>query len=301
MIHLWAGAQECARLLSTVLGGQWWVGRGAITWVCGRRVAWLVDPSRLQPVHEARSVLTAVGVADPPWSLGGCARGLLRHVGEPQRYSCRAEVLRDQADWGYRHVRPGTYAAAALWDLDAAYYNLLCRLPSPCLTPHPDRLIWHPLLPDARARWLDVLLAVRNCKQLRNTLVGAMCGAGEGALRYIHGERVPSKAMCGPFRAAALLVVRTCYEVAGLQVEASECHYANTDCVLLPSGAVPKLWQGLGLPFSLRAEGPADVRALCVYRCGDYQTAPYGRGLDWQGEPMHTPLPKTLRAMQWLV
>jgi hypothetical protein len=297
---LYAGTDYLARALSLRLGGQWWVGPSAVTWVNGRNCCWLVDSDAVARACEARAFCVRLGASGAGWTIGSCARALLRWAVPPQAPTKPADELRPGKEWGYHHCEPGIMEAATLYDLDSAYWHLLKRLPSPHITPLPKRLIFHPLAPDARERWALLLSEIRLDKGLRNTLVGTMAGSEGGAKRYCRGEVIPWSGARGPLRAAAHLVVRTCYELTGLAVSETKARYANTDCVITEQGRTPSAWGRHGLPYSVRAEGEGDVRAVGIYRVGWHQTKLYGASSRWQPQPCVSPWPERLRLADWL-
>lgn len=294
------GADLAARRLSEHLGGQWFPGRYSVTWQRGRESTWLLHNAALTHVQAARGACRALGIDEPPWTVGACCRALLRWVGAPQRPDRRNEALLSQGDWGYRLVAPGIYPDHRLLDLDAAYWHLLWRLPGLHPTVLRDRLIWHPVEPDAWSRWRELLVVIRDEKTVRNPLVGAMAGTAKAVRFYSRGEGRQLRPQPGPLRAAGLLVMRSTYEATGLECASSAPVYANTDCVVVPGGTRPRVWEGLGLPWSIRARGEADIQALCVYRVGDHTTGWYtGRGR-WIAPPVRSPLPERLVSAEWL-
>lgn len=299
-VEMPSGCDAFARLMSGELGGQWWVGCGAVTWVCGRTVTWFLIPPRVPQVEPARRVLRELGIEDAPWTIGGCARKLLKPLGEPERWTALVEQINTGAAWGYHHVEPGRYPDDELWDLSSAHYQLLKRLPSPRLAPYGSRLYWHPLVGEAADWWEKVLLAIGPVKALRNAMVGAMMGSSDGATRYCHGEKMPFHGPRGPYRAAGLLVVRSCYELTALQATATASHYANTDCVMVPRGSSLDVWNRYSLPYRKQAEGASHVVALGVYRCGSKATRCYDPMLRLQDAACSMPVPSRLYHREWL-
>lgn len=294
------GCANLARELSRVLPGQVWCGHGTLTVQIGRKSTWLLDYTRVPDVQDARRAALELTGGPCGWSLGNLARGLLKWACEACRWDCRVEALKVCGEWGYHRVVPCRIQRATLYDLDRAYYELACRLPSPHVVPHPDRVIFRPLPDEQRARWVELLVRLGSHKLLRNALVGAMAGAEGGAARYINGELVPWRGAKGPLRGAALLIVRTCYELCALQAESAGAVYANVDCVVTPGERRPEVWSGYGLPWSVRGQGEADIRGLGVYRCGNYITRSYTERNRIEFPSGEGVVPNPLRCVQWL-
>ncbi|MGH8276494.1 MAG: hypothetical protein ACRETH_07345, partial [Steroidobacteraceae bacterium] len=149
--------REIAQRASRSLGGQWWVGAGAVTWNNGGKCLTLLDRSRAEAVSAARRVGETLMGSCKSWTVGGVARALLQWVGPPQPHrSCTDKAL-SGVPWSYRVCQPGTYENVALVDLKAAYHQGLARLPSIRLTWLPSGPVWHPMPAAERDRWNALL------------------------------------------------------------------------------------------------------------------------------------------------
>lgn len=265
------GASVC------VPSGQWWASNDGLTHVRGREVWHYVSRDRLPEVLRARAVCEALG-CEPAWSVGGCARALLRWA-LGAGVSCPHVRGYVEGRWHYYGVRVGAVPEAWLWDLDAAYWQLLGRLRTPLpLLLRDGSVLWQEPSSECWERWARLLGAVGECKLLRNALVGVSLSGLEpsgywhaGALRLASGG-------VGGHACLGALVVRACYELTGwaYHTERGAC-YANTDCVISGRDAPPAVWVDYGLRCSLRAHGSAEVRGVGAYRVGGYSTGHYGR------------------------
>jgi hypothetical protein len=271
-----AGGAMACRLASAQFGGQWWWSNDGCVWVVGRRRHYAVWEASLARVLRAREVARALGVDVQAWSVGGVARECLRWVGErEQAGDCGLRAV--DGRWHYYRVRTGV-GEGALWDMDAAYYQMMLRLPSPhVLMLGARRWVWQAVGDAEMARWRALLAGVADYKLLRNALVGAMLGGGR-VVCAVGGEwrqvRTPHSAWAG----TGAVVVRSVYELCGLAAMRGGAVYANTDCVLLEGDAHPRVWDAYGVLYSLRARGEYDVRGVGVYRVGELATVPYQRG-----------------------
>jgi len=271
-----AGGALACRLASAQYGGQWWWSNDGLCWVCGRRRAYAVWEESLSRVLRARELARGLGVDVQSWSVGGVARECLRWVGaREQAGDCGLRAV--EGRWHYYRVRTGT-GVGTLWDMDAAYYQMMLRLPSPhVLMLGARRWLWQVVSSEVEARWRGLLGAVADYKLLRNALVGAMLGGGT-VVCAVGGEwrrvRTPHSQWAG----TGAVVVRSVYELCGLGAMRGGASYANTDCVLLDGDAVPRVWDGYGVLYSPRASGEYEVRGVGVYRVGSLATQPYLRG-----------------------
>lgn len=288
-----------ARGLSLEAGGLWMAGEESLTWVRGKRVAYLVPAGRLLGLQQAREALQGQGVPVTSWSMGGIARQGLRWIGARTIPRAGTIVRLWQAGWAYHCWQAGEYAEAGLYDLEAAYYTALQRLPSPCVDWLADGPCWHPLPPEGRARWRALLAVAGVTKPLRLCLVGVMGGSGGGGVTYHRGERVPRHRECGPFKAGALAVVRAVHELCALAAVEEEALWAHTDAVILPGKRQPRAWERYGYAYREEARGPADIRHAHVYRVGDKQTASYQAGARLSLPDYRPSVPSPLTLTAW--
>lgn len=257
--------------------GQWWASNDGLTHVCGRTVWHYVWRERLGEVLRARAVCEGLGV-EPAWSVGGCARALLRWaLGEGVPCPHVGSYVRDR--WHYYGVRVGEYAEVYLWDIDSAYWQLLGRLRTPLpLLLRDGQVLWQEPSSEQWARWSALLASVSGCKLLRNALVGVSL-AGLEPSGYWHAGEL--RVVCGRVGGHACLgglVVRACYELTGWAYHTTRgAVYANTDCVIASQSSPPAVWESAGLRCSLRASGAGVVRGVGAYRVGDYCTGHFGR------------------------
>lgn len=273
--------------LSCILGGQFWVGLGSITWTYGARCLWIADPSKEQELISARSIAHSLtGREDLPNSVAGCARAILGWVDirETVRGTMGGDHLMHGIKWHHQHCTPMSAPRARLYDIKSCHATLLGRMPSPLVTFYgEDEVSFRPLPRVERARWRAATSAMMEHKGLRNSFVGNMVGATKGAepraCYYCKGQRRFGPTIQGPLRPAGLLVVRTAYELCAEAVEETRAIYSNQDCVITEHGEEPpRAWTRHGLRVDLRAEGEAEICSVGVYRVGKKQTKWYEAG-----------------------
>jgi hypothetical protein len=285
-----------ALALSAQVGGQVWWSNSGLTWVRGRATQYAVRADALGDVLRARAVCESVG-ADPAWSVGACARALLAFVGRGGTFSEHAKRA-VAGRWHYYRVRVATGEQGELWDIDSAYYQLLCRAPSPFpVFISPDRWLWAWGTSEQMERWARVLIGVGAEKVLRNAIVGCALGADGSTVCACKGELLRVKPRGTGWVGIGALVVRTLYELTGAGASETQAVYSNTDCVLVPERTQqpPRVWRDAGLACSLRATGAYDVRGVGVYRIGTHATKPYQTASTRQPAP----LPEMSSAWQW--
>lgn len=294
-----APAAVVACEMSRHLGGQWWPGRGSVTWLNGRQATYILDFSRVPGVEEARKLAASLGAKTRSWTVGGVARSLLAWLGEKHPHTQSSERALGGLPPAYTYCAPGRYPGQSHVDLKAAYWQALCRLPSPVVTWLADGPCWHPLPPASKARWRDLLAGVAACKPIRVALNGCMLGSDGPPVCYHKGEtlRVPPRP--GHLQTAAKAVVRATYELCWLQREEAGACYANTDCVVMPAGQRPAVWDSVGYAYRIEAEGEADVCSLDVYKVGDKSTLWYDRGSRIAISAHASPPPPSLTYLSW--
>lgn len=288
-----------ARALSFVEGGLWIAGAQALTWVNGRQCCWLIDWRTWEAVRSAKEIAARLGVPVRSYTLGGCARALLKWCGIVERHWECSDVALGGYRWAYQQNEPGHYEGMALTDLAGAYHQVVSRLPSPRVVWTAEGPLWAPLVGEEAARWQTLLDVAAEHKGLRTRLLGCMIGGGSGALTYHRGQRVKLTTGAGPLKTAGLIVARTVYELCGLEAAASGAVYANTDCVVTPAGSARSVWDHYGYRYRVEAVGAADLVALGCYRVGDRQTAWYGVGGRFPVAYPADPLPARLTLSAW--
>lgn len=288
-----------ARALSTVEGGLWIGAPQSLTWVNGRECCWLIDWRTWEAVRTARAAVEQLGAPVRSYTLGGCARALLKWSGLQQRHWGCSQAALGGVRWAYHLNQPGEYDGMVLNDLAGAYHQVVERLPSPKLTWAGDKPLWAPLVGQEAERWATLKAVARHHKGLRTRLLGCMIGGGQGAQTYHKGLLVKTRQQAGPLVTAGLLVARTVYELCGLEAAASAAVYANTDCVMARAGTKRSVWDAYGYAYRTEAEGAADLVSLGCYRIGDKQTAWYGAGGRYPVAYPADPLPERLTLTAW--
>lgn len=286
--------------LSRRLGGTIWTRDTGLTWSCpagGRQVdtGYLIPrehdgaPFAVPLIDCWHEVRHAVGI-ETGWSYANIGRCLLKWTGITQQPDVRWERIKTSNTNMYYCV-PGRYEPLYHHDLTGCYYQLLRRLPSPLpRLLNNDQLVWELPEPEARSRWRDLVEIIGPHKRLRNSLVGSMAGScpyryalqqvDKGACPYQFlgvcwraGERQHFVKPPGPLRLAALIVRRTAYERVWLACADTNVVYAQVDCAMSLDREPPACWGDLA--STIKCEGPADVRAISVWRIGETATKYY--------------------------
>lgn len=302
---LWTGVVErgysevCA-WASTFLPGQWLPKEGGLTWANGSRRAYLVAPERLRAVIEAHAVAEGLGL-DPGWSIGSCARAILRWVAEPQFPYRGAWGLFADAGTQYHLAAPGTYPDADYYDVSSYYYTLMRGLPSLRVVALPGLpLVWGGLTRAERGRWERALLAVRDHKLLRNALWGCSLGSLGGQPFYHQGVRKRTGPAPGLFVGAGCLVARTAWEMTREAAEEVCAPLSNVDSVIALGGRYPSIWDRHGFRVVREAEGDAEVYSVYNYRVGGRATDWYRWGSRFRDPSEALPAPARLFYREWL-
>lgn len=285
------GWGELGRRLSLLVGGQVWPGSTSLTHNPGGRklCTYFLPLSNLRDLINAKLLVEQL-IEEPlrTHSYSGLARALLDWVGLKQEFGRPMEALLQTVDprrtcFHYYHCEPGTMKEAALWDIKAAYFQLLCRLPSPLVYLKSDGKIGFQKCEEAALiRWHTMLAAIGSHKKLRNILTGCMSREGGGTF-FSRGRAITSKGKDGVLRPAALTVIRATYELAALAQKQTKAKYSNTDCVITALGCTPDIWQEHGIEFNCQATGDAEIFSLGNYRVGSKATKWFWKGSRFQG------------------
>jgi hypothetical protein len=216
------------------------------------------------------------------WSVGACARACLAFVCDPQRVATNTDRLIDGIEIGYHDCKPGVYRDLTMYDVKGYYYALMRRLPSLHVEPTHDYLHWHPMRPDERGRWGDMLGAVEGNKPLRNSLVGCAMGASGYRGVWSRDEERPGKARKlvlrlpgGPHRGAGLVVIRTAWELCLLASRQTGSVYSTIDSVTTETGRIPTVWADHGFTVETKAHGLAVICRRGCWKVGNHATKPY--------------------------
>ena len=272
------GWSEVCQWASRTEGGQWWPKEHGLTWCCGSRYQWIVEPEQVEPILKAREI--TLGFADKVgYSVGSCARKLLLYAGPPQ-YAYRSNhAFLSDITWGFQSCSPSMVADATMLDVKSYYYSLLTRLPTWRLTLRAGgRIAWHGDFPGESDRRAAILGAVADHKLLRNALVGCMTGRTTGSVYYHAGDRCLHRGGPGPFQGAGWLLVRSAYELTRSAAIETGSILSNVDCVTTTGGRWPSIWDRCGLVVETRASGEAEICAPTIYKIGTRATKFYLEG-----------------------
>lgn len=272
------GWGRVARRWSELVGGQVWCGDHGLTWAYGSKCRWVQEESMLPAIRASRFVCEALGTSGG-WSIGSCARSLLKLIAPTQRFVGSGNLLMQNIPYGYHDCIPGHYDDAMLVDCCQCYYMLWSRLKSVYLdVERSGRLLWRKMLRSEEDAYQRVTSAVVACKPLRNALVGCSLGAIEPRQYYHAGVAKLLKGQRGPFRPAAQLIYRTAYELcldASYEVDSI---YSATDSVTSIDGRYPTSWERYGLATRIQASGPAEICRPGIYMIGSKYTHWYRLG-----------------------
>lgn len=310
---------------------------GGFCWQLGANIGGIVmPPNQHAKVLAARQVVREVtgdvSAEQKLWTVGACSRALLRFVGEKEVYTKSVERIMNGRAYGYHECTPGRYttqedswavdkrrdlfdepmhypnpayiAPVTLYDVKSYYYDMLCRLPSLRININrQERIRFFPMLPDNRERWIDVLHAIADNKQLRNSIAGSMTGSvktsvaftssGAGGTRTINVPGAP-----GMFRSAGLLVVATGAELCYAQCASTDSVYSSVDSVAIRGAGTPDVWTRHGFTTEVKCAGDAHIIGRGCYKIGQFATKPY------KNTPMEIAVPRVPVAQgytkQWL-
>lgn len=253
--------------------GAIWMMKGAEGWI-------LVSPARVQSCHEAHSILlNTVPAGERSWSLlpftyGAIAGRFLKWFGVVAPDYTKAQekmLLHPSETLAHYRVVPGHYEGPlSLWDVEAYYYSLIQRLPTPLAYVMKKSIAWEVIADDEMERWNVVVHAIGQHKMLRNALWGKMYGSDKPLVSYSrkHPDGYTHNSNFGPFRITAALVARSAHELTQLQSIGGGSVWSHTDAVVLPAGEEPTIWQSKGLKVKREATGDAFIVDTISYRVG---------------------------------
>lgn len=303
--------QSAARAWSRETGGMVFWSRYALTVLYGDHSTTYVPATVHDPIAGvAKPLLPALKAAhtcaaeligeEPGWAYPRIARRLIAWLAlgqSPLAIDLKPIML---PDWHYQRVIPGAYEDCSLYDLTAAYWQIVEHARSPLFTFSRDlrRIYWHALSQEQQQRWETLKTVVKPHKRLRLAIVGASSAGWsdpkkiqDGYAVYSKGEPVTGGVPPTQLQPLALLAVRCTYELCQIQSEPSGIPgdtlpqvgrgslYSNADCVVLQGQAdgdvpAPAYWQSLGLEYRLKAQGPGRIHAIYARWIGDDDTAP---------------------------
>lgn len=304
--NVWAGTLNyvswaaLASKLAAELPGIVMPTRNGIIWICGANGPHGVilsnqptDPDRpekgsaIEQVIQARSCCFDAGLEPAMgWTMGGICKRILKYIAEPVRPSDFAETLVADINPGYFRCIPGRYAHAELYDVKSYYYTMTTMLDNPKRSLDvkigQSTLAWQPWKDGERERFQHVVKAIKDCKGLRNALVGSMQGSIGNRVCYTRGTDGKARSFClkgrkGPFRNLGLLFVRTGYELTKQEALTNNAVYGIIDSVMLTQGK-PRVWESRGFRVERQQSGPAHVVSKANYQIGFETKSEYRQG-----------------------
>lgn len=257
---------------SAETNGQWFLGREAIVTSCGPHSAICLHPAVLGAAMKGRATVAAITGHEQGWTTGQQARRIVKWLGIKRRASSLAAQRLAETEWHYRLCSPGWFEYGELWDIRAAYWQIVRRFETPAIIWTDEGFIPVWVDDETMLRWQILMERLEPDKRLRNALVGAMIGGGQGTIAFKRGELFSLPRVRGPMHDLGAAVVRICYEACELQAQHSDAVYSNTDNVIMPSRGRPTVWDDLGLTSRMQSRGDVDVRCVGCYRVGDRAT-----------------------------
>lgn len=274
--------------------------RNGIIWICGGNGPHgvllsnaPVNPdapnqgSALDHVIDSRRALLDAGYKGViGWTMGGMSKRLLKHVCEPQFCPDIAEKIVEGINPGYYRCIPGVYDNAFLYDVSSYYYTFLTMLDAPnrslVCAPGLMSITWGKWKDGEREKYRQVLAAVKHCKALRNSLVGAAQGTTEGRKCYTRTETGGYRSFVlrgkrGPFRGLGLLIVRCGYELTQREALTNGAIYSIIDSVIL-THSEPSVWPSYGFYVDRQAQGQTEIVGKANYKIGPVQKVLYRQG-----------------------
>ncbi len=204
---------DVAREMSLYLPGQCRIlGSGGVSWINGGNGphGMILNTSQWQDWEESREVCRSILGATHPLktaTVGQIARLLLAKAVDEQPYTPDAEDFLQGAGYGYHDCIPGKYRGYTLYDAKGYYWHILSSLPSLRVQPAKRSLSWEKMHNDEVEGWADIKSAIKDCKLLRNAMVGVMAGSLKRGTAYTRsgcreGEgcrRISVPGAAGPF------------------------------------------------------------------------------------------------------
>ena len=267
--------------------GVWFWSSIATACVRGRMVDYWVAADDLPAIERAREVAadcSGYDLREFGYSYGSIARRLTEWL--DIRQGSGDVPLGMLPEWHYQRARPGYYRNMRLFDMRSAYWQLAARARSPLLHWQPEkaRLDWLSVPNRAESRWRDMLQVVGAHKALRLAVIGVAATGWRDPLsrsavrRALSGGRVVEVPLeRGSLQPLACATVRVAYELSQMQGRRPYCvsPYVNADCVALPDGHRPEVWDSCGIEYAEKGAGDLDVRGVGVYSIGGVETKPF--------------------------
>lgn len=199
-----------------------------------------------------------------------------------------------------------------LYDLRHAYMQMLRRMPSPFAMIDSDGTVrFSSPNTETSHKWMLVkeYLDTVAPRDLRLAFVGsALAPVSKGeCVAYTRGRKIHLY-NSEPYAVTGVcaLAVRATYEVVAEQVYSPECHqfvrYANIDSIGITDPFIePERWKALGLEYSLKAEGAAEIISPGRYRIRgkegqnfDTRNLPDRCATEEEARRVETPVPDVL-------
>lgn len=286
--------------LSKRFPGTWWLGSATATWACGTYARTFLHERHFDTAMRGRRIVEELTGEPKGWTASQQARAILKWTGLHRSCTPTADRWLSESGWHFHRARCGVHEDQGLWDIQAAYFEVLRRLPSPFVHCRAEGALFPLPSSEAEDRWRRMLSTVGSHKGIRNCLVGLMAGGGCGGFGYRDGSIVRTPILAGPLRDTAALVVRTVYDLTRMAADAGNAVYANTDCVMMDRDREPNVWGDYGFPYRLEAAGQSEVVAIGCYRIGSKQTEIYREGHRHEC-PTESPTLPPVRLADWLL
>lgn len=266
------------------IGGVYYTGDSHVH-VIGKYVrAWILNEHKAETLELDR-LLRENGI-HPGATINGMARNVVKW-GIPEGLVdygiTNVEKILPQ-DFHYQVACPGIYMNYKLFDLCAAYFQILRRLPSPVCRYHQGlkKIIFHPLNPDDSRHWTKALDIISTSKIARLSAIGSqLSGVGEWDKNHrgVLTRKGPSQNLGkipSTIRCASALCIRILYEVQQMQHESFPSPYMNIDSCALPAHQSPEVWEQYHLDYRMKAQGDLTVEGVGLYEIGGHQSVGFG-------------------------
>lgn len=283
-----------ARKLSTTVPGVFFVGNYYISHATSsrRRADVFLDRREIADIEAARAIVNKlVGTDTGSYTYAQLARDVTTwlEIRQPAFQKARELV----PNWHYQKCDPWELDDAGMYDMTAAYWQVVNRVPSPKFDILRGRIVWHNLLHSQRRRWDAMREAVAPHKKLRLAIVGVnAAGWAEGrshfhgTIAYKDGKPHTIPVLNGALQPMSLLSVRTIYELTQMQAEACDAVYSNADCVVTEARDL-RVWDRWGIEYGCKARGRTRVNSIGSWEIGRKRTKPFHpRGFIMQHDPV---------------
>lgn len=238
----------------------------------------------LESILSARETVEELTGYEPAgWTYAQLAREVTEWLEIKQSTFQRAKDL--VQNWHYQKCIPYELENAGLYDMTAAYWQVVERVKSPVfLIDEHGAIKWQYIDGSQRLRWERMKEICKRHKKLRVAIVGVnAAGWSQGRTEfhgtevYRNGELGTVKPLSGRLQPLSLLSVRVTYELTQMQSIASKSVYSNADCVVTEKPEL-RVWDSWNIQYGCKAAGKCQVNAVGSWSIGDKMTKTFHPG-----------------------